>query len=244
MTKIFDTLALVQTADGSILRETSDEMSITQNVILISNWIRRIDEDLGVGHAMTYFMDSPCSLKNYTPFQGENTVNTAFGTPAATLASPYKDASVDRLTLYYPSAAAIARQLTIRAPEFGNRDQNAYTRVSRETRGGEIVVYADPDWPDLRTLACTVTGLESAEAEAYLDFLYATLGKTIELCDWEGRLWTGVMTNPEEPITQDGQCKYTISFNLEGRMFTSANPETENDGFALNLEDSATAVIV
>lgn len=244
ITNLVDTLNLTHSAQASKLYEVAHTLNIQHSITLESDWVRRVDEDIGIGHAMTYFVDDPCSLKNYSPFQGENTVNTAFASPSATIPPTFKDASTDRLTLYYPSAAAIARQLVIRAPEFGNRDQNSYTRVSRETRGGKLVVYADPDWPELRTLACTVTGLKAAEVEEYLTFMYATLGKTIEICDWEGRLWTGVLVNPEEPITQDGKERFTISFQLEGRMYETALPETENDGFQLNITDSATAVIV
>lgn len=244
ITNLVDALNLTHSAEGAKLYEVTHTINIQHTIILESDWVRRVDEDLGVGHAMTYFLDDPCSVKRYTPFQGENTVNTVFASPSATIPPTFKDASSDRLTLYYPSAAAIARQLVIRAPEFGNRDQNSYTRVSRETRGGELVVYADPDWPELRTLSCTVTGLKASEVEEYLVFMYATLGKTIEICDWEGRLWTGVLTNPEEAITQDGKERFTISFQLEGRMYDTALPETENDGFALNLTDTATVEVV
>lgn len=242
ITNIDDVLLLTQTASAAKLYAVAHELDLEHSVILESDWVRRVDDDLGVGHALTYFMDDPCSLKQYSPFQGENT--TGVTGPSATIQPTFRDASVDRLVLYYPSAAAISRQVILRAPQFGNRDQNAYNRVSRETRGGKLIVYSDPNWPSLRTLACTVTGLKADEVEEYLEFLYATLGRPIELCDWEGRLWSGVLTNPEEPITQDGKERYTISFQLEGQMYDSEEPTSETDGFYINLTDSATVIKV
>lgn len=242
ITNVEHTLNLTHTASGSKLYVVSHILDLEQTTILESDWVRRVDQDLGVGHALTYFMDDPCALKQYSPFQGESLTGDTL--PSATIPPTHRDATSNRVILYYPSAAAISRQIILRAPEFGNRDQNAYTRVSRETRGGNLIVYSDPDWPSIRTLACTITGLKSDEVEEYLEFLYATLGRVIELSDWEGRLWSGVMTNPEEPITQDGKDRYTISFQLEGQMYDSEIPTDETDGFYLSLTDSATVVKV
>jgi len=247
ITNIAHELLLTHVASGSKLYEFEQTLNLTHSNILTSDWVRRIDEDLGVGHALTWFRDDPCDRKNYTPFSGDNTVNTVFEEPPTTKPPVFTSNTEDRLVLYYPSHAAIARQLTLRAPEFQDRDRNAYTRVSRETRGGTLIVYSDPVWPSVRSLVVTVTGLTSDEAESYLTFMYATLGKEIEVRDWEGRLWAGVIVNPDNPITQDGPgCKYTISFELEGKKFETGNPTEEADlaGFVLNLSDSATVVKV
>lgn len=247
MSNIVDTLSLVQTATAGRLYEVEHTLNITQNIILISDWVRRVDQDLGLGHAMTYFSDSDCDRKNYTPFQGEQTVNTDFVEPPSTQPTAFTSNTTDRLVLYYPSHYAIARQLTLRAPEFQDRDRNAYTRVTRETRGGSLIVYSDPQWPKLRSLAVTVTGLTATEADDYLTFMYATLGKKIEIRDWEGRLWEGVIVNPENPVTQDGPgCKYTISFELEGLQYETSNPTEEIDlsGFVLDLEQTVDVVKV
>jgi len=247
ITNLAHELLLTHVAIGAKLYAIEHDLGITDSIILTSDWVRRIDETLNIGHALTWFRDNPCDRKNYTPFSGDNTVNTTFAEPPSSIPPAVGDATTDRLVMYYPSHAAIARQLTLRAPEFQDRDRSAYTRVTRETRGGTLVVYSDPVWPSVRSLAVTVTGLDATEAEAYLTFMYATLGKEIEVRDWEGRLWAGVITNPENPITQDGPgCKYTIAFELEGKKFETDNPTQEADtsGFVLNLSDSATVVKV
>lgn len=247
ITNLFDELNLTQSVVGARVYEPSHTMNLVSEVSVTSNFVRSLTQNLGIGHAMTWFRDDPCDRKNYTPFQGDQTVNTTFDPPPATIPSTPHDASTDRLVLYYPSIDAIARQLTLRAPEFQDRDRNSYTRVTRETRGGSLVVYADPEWPSLRNVAVTVQGLTANEADDYLTFMYATLGKKIQVRDWEGGLWEGVIINPENPVTQDGPgCKYTISFELEGLKFETDNwtEEADLEGFVLNLEDEATVVKV
>jgi hypothetical protein len=145
--------------------------------------------------------------------------------------------------LYYPSHDAIAKQLILRAPELDNADRNAYTRITEETRGGSLIVFSDPIWPKIRSLIVTVVGLTKAEVDEYLDFLYETIGLSIEVCDWEGRLWSGVITNPEEPVVQDGKERFTISFILEGSTFEDEMPEANNDGSALSISDQADFVL-
>lgn len=247
MSNIVDTLNLTHTASAGKLYEIEHSLNITDSHVLTSNFVRSLTQNLGVGHALTWFRDDACDRKNYTPFQGEQTVNTDFPQPPASLPSTPYNPQTDRLVLYYPSIDAIARQVTLRAPEFQDRDRNSYTRVTRETRGGSLIVYADPEWPSLRNIAVTVQGLTSTEADEYIAFMYATLGKKIQVRDWEGGLWEGVIINPENPVTQDGPgCKYTISFELEGLKFETDNwtEEADMDGFVLHLEDEATAVIV
>jgi hypothetical protein len=247
ITNIEDTLNLTHSVIGARVYEMSHTLNLVSSVGLISDFVRSVNDPIAIGHALTWFRDNACDRKNYTPFQGDQTVNTDFDPPPASLPPTPHDASTDRLVLYYPSIDAIARQLTLRAPEFQDRDRNSYTRVTRETRGGSLIVYADPEWPSLRSVAVTVQGLTANEADDYLTFMYATLGRKVQVRDWEGGLWEGVIVNPENPVTQDGPgCKYTISFELEGIKFETDNwtEEAELDGFVLNLEDEATVVKV
>jgi hypothetical protein len=243
ITNVDHDLGLTDVATFGKFFSVSSEMNITDAVLVSSLWNRLVFDDLGIGHAMTWFDDSPCTRKSYTPFQGENTVNTTFDQPPASLPVVHKDATVNRFTLYYPSHDAIARQLIFRAPELDNRDRNAYTRVAQETRGGSLIIYADPIWPKIRSLVVTITGLIKTEVDDFQDFIYATIGQQIEVCDWEGRLWSGVIINPDEPVAQDSKEKWTISFTLEGEVFEDEQPAGNNDGFALNMSDEATYVL-
>jgi phage-related protein len=106
--------------------------------------------------------------------------------------------------------------LDMRAPDLGNRDRLAFNRINRETRGGTLIVYADPMWPKLQTLALTFSGLKKEIAHDLLTFISAHLGEEIKLLDWEGRQWTGVIMTPNEPITEDSKNRFTATFEFEG----------------------------
>ena len=41
--------------------------------------------------------------------------------------------------------------VSLRAPNLGNKDRLSFNRVLRETRGGTLVVFADPIWPKVQT---------------------------------------------------------------------------------------------
>ena len=56
--------------------------------------------------------------------------------------------------------------VVLRAPDFGNKDRLGFNRVLRETRGGTLIVFADPEWPKTQTLALNFSGLTQAEAGA------------------------------------------------------------------------------
>jgi hypothetical protein len=108
-----------------------------------------------------------------------------------------------------------------------------------------MIVYADPTWPKVRTLAVTIIGLTETQVDEFQDFMQATVGQEIGLTDWEGRLWKGFIRNPNEPAIQDGRNMWTVSFEFEGEMLDVEQPGNENgDGMAMNLSQAVTAVIV
>ena len=99
-----------------------------------------------------------------------------------------------------------------------------FNRISRETRGGTLVVFADPIWPKIQTLSLTFSGLTLTEADALLAFCDAHLGQEIGLLDWEHRYWKGVIMTPEDPIVQDTRDTYSASFEFEGELDPTWTP--------------------
>jgi len=234
MSFINQTINFVQTATaGKSVGVEVSHLGLTQTVTIGGTFRRTIAQDLGIDHALTYFEDTACNRKNYTPFMGEGAATT----PAASITDPQFDTSpgdADRFLLYWPARGARTTTVSIRAPQFGNRDRNAYTRVSRETRGGTLVVFADPTWPKIRTMAVTVTGLLKAEVDEYQALIYAHLGQLIGITDWYGYEWEGVINNPNEPAVQDSKEKWTISFEFEGEIIDGFSP-----GHDLGIDGSA-----
>jgi hypothetical protein len=237
-------ISFTHTATFGFSLTAANTLNITDEMTVQGNFIRTVEHDLGVGHALTWLEDTPCNRKQYIPFQGENTIETDVTPPSSTLQDP-QGSVTDRFSLYQPPLGIRTDEVIIRAPELDNRDRNAYTRVNRETRGGELIVYADPIWPKVRTMAVTITGITEVEVDALQTFLQDTVGQLIGITDWEGRLWQGFIVNPNEVATQDGKGRWTVSLEFEGEMLEVQQPGNDDgNGMAMNLSQSVSVVIV
>ena len=64
--------------------------------------------------------------------------------------------------LFYPAVGTVTDSVTLRAPNLGNKDRLSFNRILRETRGGTLVVFADPIWPKIQTLVLTFSGLPTS----------------------------------------------------------------------------------
>ena len=79
--------------------------------------------------------------------------------------------------LFYPADGAVTDSVTLRAPNLGNKDRLSFNRILRETRGGTLIVFADPIWPKIQTLVLTFSGLRSVQAQQLLAFLDSASGR-------------------------------------------------------------------
>lgn len=240
---ISDPISFVQTVGFGFSHTITQNLGITDQLHLQADWVRSVEHTNILGHALTWYEDTPCGRKQYTPFQGENTIPTTVDAPSNELQDPQGDTS--NFSVYQPYLGVPTSQVIMRKPELDNRDRNSYTRINNETRGGKIVVYADPDWPKVRTLAVTIVGLTETKVDELHTFMQATVGEEIGLTDWEGRLWKGFITNPNEAATQDGRAMWTVTFEFQGEMLEVEQPgNDEGNGMAMNLSQSVTGVIV
>jgi hypothetical protein len=241
--RVDDVLNLVQVAAFAFSLTAAHNLGVEDSVAMVATWIRSVEHSDVVGHSLTWYEDRICARKNYSPFQGETTLAGAPAPPSPTLQDPQGDTG--NFSLYQPSLGVPLKEVTLRKPAMDNRDRNAYTRVNQETRGGRLIIYADPQWPKVRTLAVTIVGLTEADVDGLQAFMEETLGQQIGLTDWEGRLWQGFITNPNEAATQDGRKMWTVSFEFEGEMLDVEQPGNDDgNGMAMNMEQSVTAVIV
>jgi hypothetical protein len=238
-----DPITFVQTVTYGFSVTAANTMNLTQNLSMIAIWNRVLTHGSFLGHALSWYEDTPCGRKQYTPFQGENTIPSdgTITDPSPSLQDPQGDTG--NFSLYIPALGVKTDEVILRNPELDNRDRNAYTRVNNETRGGKLLVYSDPTWPKVRTLVVTIVGLTEANVDELHTFMSETAGQEIGLTDWEGRLWQGFITNPNEAATQDGRAMWTVTFEFEGEMLDVEQPAGE-DGQGMNLSHSVTAVIV
>lgn len=243
MTGVIDTLVFIDSVVAGIHFPISQTLNFVEVMDVQGDFVRSINDTLGIGHAFTWYEDTPCARKQYTPFYGENTIPGAITPPSHDLPITQVSPMTDRFLLYTPARGPRTTNLVLRAPEPDNRDRNAFSRVARETRGGKFYVFADTSWPRVRTVVVTIVGLLKTDIDSVQAFFQSTLGQEIGMTDWEGRMWVGVVTNPEEPATQDGRDRWTITFSMEGELLDGQYPGSD-DSNSLGLTDSVNYELV
>ena len=195
---IIDTLDLVEVVKCSIIRNlaASDALDLEESSVC---WA---------------VVESVLSL--YHPFVGAGRAGLP-PPPPATLAGPI--AGIGPCRFVYPVVSP-TESVALRSPEFGNKDRLQFNRISRETRGGTLIVFADPIWPKVETQVLTFSGLTQTQAQALQDFIAAHLGLEVGFVDWEQRYWKGVITNTTDAVVQDGREMYTASLEFECELTT------------------------
>jgi hypothetical protein len=169
-----------------------------------------------LAHSLAYAIAGNAVLQQYHPFVGEGVLGAPTPPPVA-LPVPTEHVTTP-FQLLYPATGTATDSVTLRAPNLGNKDRLGFNRIVRETRGGTLVVFADPIWPKIQTLVLTFSGLRSTQAQQLLAFLETHLGAEIGLLDWEGRTWKGVVTTPTDPVVQDGRDSFSASLEFEGEL--------------------------
>lgn len=213
---VIDTLTLVQTATGGKGGSIDHDLGLIQTVTLAAVLNRSVLQTLTVFQSASYILDRPgseiTSLCEYSPFIGFST-DSEYAAPSPT--PPTLGSAT--LTLTYPFDVPTTT-LVLRNPRFGNRDRLSFNRISRETRGGTLIVFADPQWPRTQTLELQISGLRAQQAADLKTFLSASLGQEIGLKDHENRQWRGIILNPNTPIAQPGRQDRIVTLEFMGEL--------------------------
>ena len=170
-----------------------------------------ISDTLSFGHSIAYV--NKIDLCQYTPTIGGGTDPNAPAPPPSSIAVT-KNSTV---TLSHPTSSPTS-SVTIRAPEFGDVQRLNFDRVNRESRGGTLQIFSDPDWPKQEILVLQFTALKESEAQEVMTFFNDTLGLEVKFVDWYGRTWHGFVTNPESPIVRSRRGIVDLSFEFEGEQ--------------------------
>jgi hypothetical protein len=217
-----DLLSPSQSATVDLCKPADTELPLTDIAISTLGSNRAASSSVALEHSVAVFVAGSPYLYQYHPFVGEGGAG-APSPPPATLPTSLEGITAP-FQLVYPATGAVTDSVTLRAPNLGNKERLSFNRVLRETRGGTLVIYADPIWPKIQTLVLTFSGLTQDEAEALLTFLDNYLGQEIGLIDWEQRYWRGVVMTPEEPITEDSRGRFSASLQFEGELDASWSP--------------------
>jgi hypothetical protein len=200
------------TLSNALAENELDSLDVEADFIITRT--KAATSDLVLTQSVAFVLERDNTRCTYSPFVGDTSDPNAPNPPPAT----YTAAGVTAgFRLQYPSTGMVTDELLLRTPNLGNQDRLAMTRINRETRGGTLIVFADPIWPKVQTLLVSFSGLSNTQAQGLLTFMDTYLGQEIRLIDWEDRVWVGVITNPSDPIVQDGPgCQMTASFEFEG----------------------------
>ncbi|MEN6367685.1 MAG: hypothetical protein ABFC88_12815 [Thermoguttaceae bacterium] len=204
-----ETLVFTEEASVEVIRPATDVIEWTETAT--ANVVRNLtaEDELDFRESVGIIGFAADVLHNYHPFVGGGIGGPT--PPPATCPIPASNESLCRLY----DLNDYADFVQLRPPEFGNKDRLTMNRISRETRGGSLIVFADAMWPKLQTMVLTIKGLSYAQVQAYLAFVENHLGVDVGFLDWEGFYWKGTIMNPNEPTVQDGKDSYTISFEFE-----------------------------
>jgi hypothetical protein len=208
-------LTLTQSASAQTGIEAKTELS-TLGVRADVTIVRGVSASntLEIKQAVSFIFEKGDTLCTYSPFVGSSSDPNAPTPPPASYTDP---GLTPGFRLQYPGTGSVTDELILRNPNLGNIDRLSMVRINRETRGGTLIVFADPIWPKVQTMLLSFSGLSYQQGQDLIAFMENHLGEEIRLIDWEDRLWKGVIVNPQDPVVQDGPgCRYTASYEFEG----------------------------
>jgi len=208
-------LSLSQTAAVDKCKTTRSTLALTGRATAARSGLRDAASALDLRQAATFSIVFAGVRQQYHPFVGEGAPGAP--TPPPVTVGPPEHVSLP-FRLFYPASGTVTDSVTLRAPNLGNKDRLSFNRILRETRGGTLVVFADPIWPKIQTLVLTFSGLSATQSQQLLTFLETHLGEEIGLLDWEGRCWKGVVMTQTEPVVQDGRNSFSASLEFEGEL--------------------------
>lgn len=105
--------------------------------------------------------------------------------------------------------------VTLRNPDFGNRESVQLRRINRKSRGGDLQIMRKANWPQTNIFEYQISNLKEEEKQAFLNFVRTSLGQQITMTDYEGRSWTGFILTPNEEAAEQGRKNNVIKFQFQ-----------------------------
>ena len=161
-----------------------------------------------------------CIEKQYAPHVGHSDDSTipVMQSTANSLSEP-----AETISLTYPRTSPTLT-LTLTTPDFGNEAMYSFTKIERETRGGDTKIKVDSAWATWERLRFVSTGNNdgcTSTVEEIITFLNTSLGKKIGLTDHEGRSWEGFIVAPETEVRTETD-GVAVELVFEGVLTTYA----------------------
>lgn len=123
-------------------------------------------------------------------------------------------------TAVYPRNIVVFSQGTtnieLPRPEIGNTERYDFTRINRRSRGGDLIVFRDEQWPKTKTLAITFNWLTENQKQDILSFMQTTVGQQVNFQDHYGNTWLGFIMTPANKVTQESRNNKSLSLEFQG----------------------------
>ena len=146
---------------------------------------------------------------------------------------PTADGAGRGVIFFYPFTNPTTIWTTKRSPSFGDKVQFMAQRINRETRGGRKIIFADQQWPTEFKRVMGFNGLTETECKTWQVFIQNTLGREIGYTDNNGRIFKGVITNVQDPMTRNGKIDNAIT--VEFIVTAKSLPLTASNELQINL---------
>lgn len=203
----------IETTDEPLSRHVEHTLTITQDVPQPLGAINKTVESIvTISHVFTAVHNGTggpvgACIRRDLLYHPEVESETSF--PAKPTLVPQ-----GQLLLEYPPGAPTSTA-TLPQPLLGNRETLEKTRIQRKSRAGKLITFNDANWPDTVTYRFQFQDLTDAEKDDLFSFVALTLAQQVRLTDHEGRVWDGVIVNPNGEYTQIFRdCGKTAEFDF------------------------------
>src|SRR5713101_7620616 len=164
-----------------------NELIFNQTLITINKYIRSINQQFVISSVVAGYV------------QNENCIVYVTGIPFPS-------------TTVFTFGSLI---LTLSGPDFDNSDKIAFDRVNRTTRGGDLIITRDSQWPIEEVLIYHWGALKQKDIINAQKFVKQTLGQIINITDYQGRTYQGVIRTPMGEAAQPARSEFALHLEIE-----------------------------
>ena len=121
--------------------------------------------------------------------------------------------------------------IRLRNPEFGDIDKYEQSRIVHHSRGLDLLILRDSEWPETEVLSYNFKALRQGDVWNLMTFYEANLGQNVVLTDYHGNNWVGVLLAMRD-VAQEGIQNFIAGFDFQG-VPVPANIQTVNQALSL-----------
>lgn len=189
-----DSLSIVEDAETVLNKPGLDDLSLTEVASVLINPLLEFEETLELVEAAIGFKFN-CSPVDVR----------------------------QQIILEYPGQEPTTGIATLCIPVFGDIRRRDFQRINRRSRGNDLIIFRDPTWVVSDHITIRLNNLNTQQRLELINFLEFTTGLIVRMTDYENNIWRGFIMNPNTPITQTGNCRYSCELQFSGAVIQNGN---------------------